>query len=280
MSLRTRILVHARTMPAMSSTIVKLSRMINDPEADIEEVANTLQLDPGVTANVLKLANSAALGLPRKVGSVKEAVVRIGLKQLYHIVVSSSIKPMVDKPLDGYELDEGLYWRHSIAVATASEILATTCRKIEKNAFTGGILHDIGKQIVSRFIQQNNESFYKEEEGDETFDTVEQNLLGIDHSELGATLMERWQFPSSLINAVRFHHQPDLAQEDQVLVDLVHVGDAICSSGGLGIGRDGLQYEISNGAMERLGLIDETMDDVLCKTMEKTEEFEELLKTV
>ncbi len=134
MSIRTRILIQARTIPAMSSTIIKLSRMISDPETDMEEVATALQLDPGVTANVLKLANSAAFGLPRKVGSVKEAVVRLGLKQVYNIVVSSTLKPMVDKPLDGYELDEGIYWRHSIAVATASECIAAKCGIVEKNA--------------------------------------------------------------------------------------------------------------------------------------------------
>ncbi len=280
MSLRTKILINAKAMPAMSSTIVKLGKLVNDPETPMDDIVRALQLDPGITANVLKLANSAALGLPRQVSSISEAVVRIGTKQLYHIALSSSLKPMVDKTLGGYDLEEGFFWRHSIAVASASETIAQLLRKKAGDAFTAGILHDVGKQVISDFIQRNNESFNEIQGADTTFDAIERDILGIDHAELGASVLEKWNFPSPLINATRYHHRPDETTEDQTLVDIVHVANAISSSAGLGIGSDSLQYELYPTAIERLGLIDEQMDKVLCTTVEKTQEFEKLMKSL
>jgi len=280
LSLRTKILINAKAMPAMSSTIVKLGKLVNDPETPMDDIVHALQLDPGITANVLKLANSAALGLPRQVSSIGEAVVRIGTKQLYHIALSSSLKPMVDKTLGGYDLEEGFFWRHSIAVATASETIAQLLRKKPGDAFTAGILHDVGKQVISDFIQRTTELFDKIQDTKITFDAIERDILGIDHAELGASVLEKWDIPSPLVNVARYHHQPDKATEDQMLVDIVHVADVISSSAGLGIGSDSLQYELCPSAIERLGLIDEQMDKVLCTTVEKTQEFEELMKSL
>ncbi len=276
MSLRTKIIINAKAIPTMSSTIVKLSKLVNDPETQMEDVVKALQLDPGITANVLKLANSAALGLPRQVSSVQEAVVRIGMKQLYQIALSSSLKPIVNKQLSGYDLEDGFFWRHSIAVAIAAEHLASKLRKKADDAFTAGILHDVGKQVISEFIQENSELF-EENDGNKTFDSIERDKLGIDHAELGASVLKKWQFPSPLVNVAHYHHRPDETPEDQTLVDVIHVANAICASGGLGIGSDSLQYELSPNAVERLGLVDEAMDEVLCHTMEKTQEFEEMM---
>lgn len=280
MSFRTKILIRSKTLPSIPSTVIKLGRLVNDPEAEMNDIVRAIQLDPGITANVLKFANSAAIGLPRQVSSIKDAVVRIGMKQLYRIILSSSLRPIVDKQLDGYDLEEGFYWRHSIAVATAAETLALLCKKDVGDAFTAGILHDVGKQIISNFIQQNNDSFVEVQDSMETFDKIERDILGIDHAEIGASVLAWWQLPSSLVNATRYHHQPDKAPEDQVLVDIVHVADVISSSAGLGIGSDSLQYELSSNAVQRLGLIDESMDIALCTTIQKTEEFEELLKSI
>ncbi len=201
MSLRTRILINAKAIPTLSSTVVKLGKMLNDPDVQMEDLAKAITLDPGITANVLKLANSAALGLPRQVSSVHEAVVRIGMKQVYQIALSSSLKPIVDNRLDGYDLEDGFYWRHSIAVAIASEKIAVGKRGVG-DAFTAGILHDVGKQVISEFIMRESESF-EEIDMTKTFDEIERELLGIDHSELGASVLEKWQLPTPLINVAR-----------------------------------------------------------------------------
>ncbi len=279
--LRTKILVNSKMMPAMSSTIIKLGGLINDPDAEMDDIVQAIQLDVGITGNLLKLANSAALGMSRQVSSVQEAVVRIGLKQLYQIALSSSLKPIVDKPLSGYDLDEGFFWRHSIAVAIAAEKLGVSfSKKVSRDAFTAGILHDVGKQVITDYIQENNTSFIDKNESEQSFDSTEREILGIDHAELGANVLDNWQFPSPLVNAARYHHRPDEASEDQQLVDLIHVADGISSSGGLGIGSDSMQYELSQKAVERLNLVDEQMDEVLCATLEKTRDFEELMKSI
>lgn len=143
MTLKEKIIENVNSIPSMSSTVLKLGQIIRDPDSCMEDIVNILKLDTGLTADVLRLANSAAFGLPRQVSSVKEAIVRLGMKKLYQLAISSSVRPIVNKSLGGYFLDEGEMWRHSIAVAIVAENIAKKSKKTCGDIFTAGMLHDV-----------------------------------------------------------------------------------------------------------------------------------------
>lgn len=271
------IISQVNMLPSMPTTVVQMGRILSDPETEIEDIVEVVQYDPGFTANVLKLANSAFLGFPRQVGSLKEAVIRIGTHKVYQIAVANTLKPLMNRDIKGYELASGEFWRHSIAVAVAAEEITRMTVKTGADSFTGGLLHDVGKLIVSNYLQENREKFEEKKKNIESFDAAEKELLGVDHAEVGATVLERWNIPEPLIDAVRFHHQPRKAKRNQVTVDQIHVGDAICLSAGIGIGSDELQYQIASDSVERLSLSSEDIQMVMSRTLEKMSDFEKLL---
>ena len=110
-----KIMSNIRSFPSMPATGAKMLTMLQDPEASVDEIEGVLRHDPGLTGNVLKLANSAYLGLPSKVSSVRQAVLLLGMKKLIQLVVASCVSAVMDKPVPGYDLPPSGLWRHSIA---------------------------------------------------------------------------------------------------------------------------------------------------------------------
>ncbi len=278
MTQKQEIINQINTIPSMPLTIVKLGNLLSDPATELEDIAKTIQYDPGFTANVLKLANSAQLGFPKLVGSLKEAVIRIGTHRIFQITVANSLKPLMDKSVPGYNLEDGDFWRHSVAVAVATEKVASMCPKIPADSFTAGLLHDVGKLVMAKFIEQKKNDFKEYDKKNLSFDAKEKKIIGVDHPEVGAVILENWKLPDALVDAVRNHHKPENSTINQVLVDQVHIADAICLSGGLGAGDDGLQYELSSDAVDRLNFNENKMEEVLCDTISEMKKFEKLMK--
>jgi len=142
-----KIMSNVRSFPSMPATGAKMLSMLQDPEASVDEIEGLLRHDPGLTGNVLKLANSAYLGLPSKVSSVRQAVLLLGLKKLLQLVVASCVSAVMDKPVPGYDLPPSGLWRHSIAVSIAAEALVKDKNIDVDDIFTSALLHDVGKAI-------------------------------------------------------------------------------------------------------------------------------------
>ena len=105
----------------MPGAAVELLALIDDPDVSVSQIEDILRKDAGLTANILKLANSAYFGIPCKVGSVRQAVLILGLKRLIQMVIASCVGAIMDKPVPGYDLPPGELWRHAIAVSVAAE---------------------------------------------------------------------------------------------------------------------------------------------------------------
>jgi putative nucleotidyltransferase with HDIG domain len=173
------------------------------------------------------------------------------------MVLCMSVAPMVRKPVKGYDLDAGHLWQHSIAVAICAEKIAAKRRpEAQPHAFTAGLLHDVGKVLLGTFIEVDDQPIKEMVEMDDlTFNEAERMVLGVDHAEVGALLLEKWNLPSSVVSATRWHHEPARLDDDsRDLGDLIHVSDVICLDCGWGLGSDGLQYRLDEDAAARLNL--------------------------
>ena len=142
-----------KAFPSMPGAAVKLLALIDDPEVNVARIEKILRQDAGLTANLLKLANSAYFGIPSKVGSVRQAVLLLGLKRLIQMVIASCVSAIMDKTVPGYDLPPGELWRHSLAVTVAAEGLVKEL-KVEHadEIFTAALLHDIGKLVLGEFV--------------------------------------------------------------------------------------------------------------------------------
>jgi putative nucleotidyltransferase with HDIG domain len=253
---RERILAKTASLPGMPDIVGRLYKKINDPNSSAADIESVIRTDPSLTTNLLRMANSAFFGLPRKVHDIQYAITLLGSKRVFEAATGSSFINIVPKKLLGYEIDARTYWLHSVAVAILTEQLAKDLRIRPPNlAFIAGLLHDIGKLAIGSFLAAESERVNQQlRQRTLTFVNVEREILGTDHTELGAALVERWNLPVEFVWSTRWHHDPNGTpkEADQVLVDLIHVADGLAHEMGYGADIGELQRELVPDAGERL----------------------------
>lgn len=263
-----------KSFPSMPAAALKLLTLLKDENTSNVQIEQILRYEPGLTANILKMTNSAFFGLPKKIGSIRQAVLLIGWKKLIQIVLASCVSAIIDKPVQGYDLSAGDLWRHCVAVSVASELLVKELKlPVPEEMFTAALLHDVGKMVLGRYVKEDIAQIDGEEMQCLSFEQVERSMFGIDHAEIGADILRNWSFPPTMISAVRWHHDPDAAPKPSHLIDVVHVADVLCVMSGIGVGREGLQYRPSPTACERIGLTEEHLEKVASQTLQWANEL-------
>ena len=275
-----QIMASVETFPSMPGVAAQLLTMLDDPATSATEVEEALRFDPGLTANILRLSNSAYFGFAAQVGSVRQAVVLLGAKRLMQVVTATCVNAVMDRPVKGYGLSSGDLWPHSIAVSVAAELLTAELGLPEDpEIFTAALLHDVGKLVLGQYIQDQETGERLENPDRLSFQRVEQRALGTDHAEVGARILKNWAFPDRIVNAVRWHHEPGGADPADAMVDLIHLANVLCLMIGIGVGNEGLQYQPDPEASERLGLSTAHLERVASQTLEWAHEMSERLNS-
>jgi HD-like signal output (HDOD) protein len=245
-------------LPPLPEVATKVINMVNDPDVSFKQVAQEISKNQAITANILKLCNSAYFSKGNEITSIDRAIVTLGLKEVKDIVLLVVAKPVLEKPVIGYDLGQGDLWKQGLAVATMSREIALNKKRkdISDVVFTGGIIHNVGKVVIALYVQQAFMEILKlVQEKSITFHEAEKNVLGFNHQEVGEKILEKWNFPPVLRSIVRFYQDPELAPPaHQIEVSIVHVANAICLMGGIGIGNDGLYHEMKDQAIKKVGL--------------------------
>lgn len=266
MNQRNQIIEMARRIESLPPMAVQLVTMLQDPTVPLDKVSRLIEHEPAITANVLKLANTATFGVRGGIKTIQQALTRIGLRKTAELVMDVVLAPHAGKPVRGYNLAPGALWEHSVAVAIATDLLAEQCHAQPPiEAFTAGLLHDIGKLVLGHFVEVEFEPIGKLafEQG-LSFEQAEREVLGIDHAEVGAVLLDAWGIGGAVRDAVRWHHEPDEApQETRSVVQLVHAAVQIVTSCGVGGGIDGCQYQSSESALQVLDIQPKLVEQVL-----------------
>lgn len=274
------IIAKVESFPSLSGATTKLLSLLDDPNAPVAEIEEILRMDPGLTANVLKLSNSAYFGFPSEIGSVHKAIVLLGAKRLMQLVMTSCVNSVMNKPVPGYGLSTGELWRHSIAVSVAAEGLIKELNVPEADEiFTAALLHDVGKLVLGEFVKDDIKKIEKIASKDVSFEAAEQIALGTDHAEIGAKILESWGLPKEVVSAVRWHHDPDAADETSTLIDIVHMANVLCLMIGIGVGREGLQYRLSPVVTKRLGIKSVHLEKVASHTMDWVSDLTDVYET-
>ncbi|MBT8359028.1 MAG: HDOD domain-containing protein [Desulfobacterales bacterium] len=274
------IIAKVEAFPSLPAGTTKLLSLLDDSNAAVAEIEEILRMDPGLTANVLKLSNSAYFGFPSEIGSVHKAIVLLGAKRLIQLVMASCVNSVMNKAVPGYDLSPGEMWRHSIAVSVAAEGLIQELNATKADEiFTAALLHDVGKLVLGEFVKDDIKKIEKIASKDVSFEVAEQIALGTDHAEIGAQILKSWGLPSQIVNAVRWHHNPDATDESSTLVDIVHVANVLCLMIGIGVGREGLQYRPSPEVTERLGIKSVHLEKVASHTLGWVSDLTDIYET-
>ena len=228
-----KILQKVSTFPSMPKAAIKLRALISKEDVSIAEIERILRQDPGLAANVLRLANSAFFGIPTKVATLKQAVMLLGVQRFSKIAVGACMNKTMDTAVEGYGLSPGGLWLHSIAVSTTAEALAKNMKLAETNDFfTPALLHDIGKLVLGKFVKVEQPKIDSLVAEGVPFVMAEKEVLKTDHAEIGALILSKWSFPEVLINAVRWHHYPEGLEHSNLHPEIVYIANLLCHSSG------------------------------------------------
>lgn len=257
--LKQDILSAVRQTPLLSLNAMRLLELSARADHDLGDIVDVVKCDAALTAKVLRVVNSAAYGLMNPISTIDRAVAYLGERMIISIALGESAGKLLKKPMSGYEAQAGELWRHDLFTAIAAREVARHA-KTEMSidlAYTGGLLHDIGKAIISDFLNGSAQEFIGEIARGELNDYLdgERRLIGLDHAELGLELAKNWKLPPQLQDVIAFHHRPGEApEESRVLVYAVHLGDIIAMMSGCATGSDGMQYSLDQGYQEYFNL--------------------------
>lgn len=270
MKRREEILSKMSEVVAIPSCSPKAAVLLNNPEADSRELARIIEYDPGLTANLLKIVNASYFGRHRPMLTAREAIVRLGTAQVLQFVISTGVAPSFVRKIKGYDLAPNMHLQHSVTVAmAASELGAVLGLDVPDYVFTAGLLSEVGKILLGAYLEVDVRVILDlAMEKGLNFDRAEDEVLGINHAEVGALLLESWRLPSVLVDVVRYHLRPEESPEESLALDLVHIGSALAKMIGVGLGVDGLNYAPSQVVAERLGLTPKILDEVSAGVVE------------
>ncbi len=238
-----------RSVPMLSPSATQLLRLTSQPDHDLQDVIKLVRNDANLTARVLKIVNSAAFALVNTVTSIDRAISYLGERIVVGIAIGDCAGKLFDKELSGYESAGGDLWKHDLRTAIAArEVVTQSGAAIDSElAFTAGLLHDIGKSLISDYLQGSvvdAVEMVSTQEGLDYLD-AEEKLVGFDHACAGYELAKAWQLPDELAEVIRFHHEPARASEEyRPLVYAIHLGDNIAMMGGFGTGSDSMRYKL------------------------------------
>lgn len=217
-------------LPALPEIAREVVEMVENPKTSASKLGRVISADQGLTTKVLKIANSAFYGFPKKIATVDFAIIVLGFDALREIVISISLVSALQKKNET-AFNTQAYWDHSIYSGVIARRLARDLGyRVSGEVFVGALLHDMGISVLHQhFAKEYKAISEKVTEGSMTWLEAEESLLGVTHAEIGAWLAERWNFPPSLVEAIRTHHRPLEAQENPDLVSIIHCADVLAN---------------------------------------------------
>lgn len=264
-------------LPPMPASVVQLSALLHRPEARMDEIERVVARDEALTLAVLKAANSARFGAPGRVFSLRESVIRLGIRRLFRIGVEAQSKAVLGRGAAGWGLERGALWAGALGGAVAAESLSRRVNGADTDlCYVGALLRDIGKLALEEALGAGyvDRILARMTEG-ASFSETEREAYGFDHAEIGALLVEAWGLPARVASIVRRHHHPpaDDASADPA-IDVVHAADAVAHWAGLGIGDDGLQERLDRRVRESLRLDRIVIEQEIARTWSTVVELE------
>jgi len=249
---------------SLPGVYLRLSEVVSDPRSSAADVGRIIAEDPGLTARLLKLVNSAMYGFPSRIETVSHAISIVGTAQLQDLALATSVvRLFASMPANVVSMES--FWRHSVACGVAARALASRRREANvERYFVAGLLHDIGRPIMYLKVpDQSRAALEAALEARRPLFEAEQKVFGFDHAHVGHALLELWKLPPSLREAVLHHHYPARATRFPVEAAVVHIADLVVNGLELGSSGETLVPPLAARAWEALGLAPSMVADVV-----------------
>ncbi len=258
------------TIPTIPSVLQQLSTIIENPKISLNEISHFVSKDPALTTKILQMVNSALYGFPGRISSVNHAVMLLGLNVVKGLLLSVSVFEIMNKTMIGLR-------EHSIGCAIGSKVLAQKKGlKEPEEVFVAGLLHDVGKVILTLIYPDDYDKAQKQAEaaGISIYD-AERSQFSETHAAVAGWLSEKWHFPKKLCECTANHHRPQVSVLAPLEASIVHTADVLIKARGIGFSGDAIVPELNPKAFELLALTEEDLRDVLKEIEDSVEQAEE-----
>jgi len=252
------IIARVKDLPVVSETARKLTMQLNQPDLHRDELVETVRCDNVLTAKLLRVCNSAGCGVREPVVSVDQALLILGDNAIFRMVCAIGFGAALGLRASGHDTEASDLWTHSLSTGIGSEYLAEVESYgdfLPSAAFTAGLLHDIGKTVINKVLTPKARADIRAKISSELLPpfAAEKAVLGTDHSEVGACLLQRWSLPESIVEAVANHHSPVTRPAIQ-LSAVVYLANCAALFSGAAPGWEARLAQANNTSAEALGM--------------------------
>ncbi len=266
------VCARALSLPCSPTLLPRLAEQLQRPDADLDELAALIGLDPVLASATLRMANSVCFAADAPVDSVGQAVMRLGVREIYRLAALSLASRWMAIEVDGYRWEAGDFCRASLVKALAAEALAAETRLAEPSlAYTCGLVHEIGKLAIAFSCAADFSAIRTRRAAQGgTWLQAETEVLGFNHPMVSARLLREWRFPASCV-AVAEHNPPDatLPSEFSPIAALMHAANHLAAALGAGQGEDAYLYRLDSALLEAHGLGADLLERTLPRVLER-----------
>lgn len=265
-----------RELPTLPAVLGKILAAAADPDSSAIDLGRLIAADQSLSATLLKLVNSSYYGFYRQIKTVTQAIVVLGFLEVRNLTLTATAFQAFDSFPSKYDRQQ--LWRHSLAVALASDRLAKLLERNPEGCFESGLLHDIGKVVLDwLYPEEFRNAVAEADQRSIAIAEAEQMVFGMNHAAVGGLLGEYWNLPETVVETIRYHHSPADATSDPEQVYIIAAANAIAYRAGLGETSSGTAPVLTRDLMDRLGLTDEICDDVVADLNENAVKIDEMV---
>jgi putative nucleotidyltransferase with HDIG domain len=249
---KNKLLAKIDSLPTIPSLVPSILEIADDPSKGAEDIVKLLINDQKVTANCMRLCNSAYFSRKHKVNNLKDASIAIGIKNLLKIVLTCASSQVMDTSKLGYGFRPNELWKHSVTTAIISQLVIKLVHKSKDyTLFASGLMHDVGKIILDKELEKKSDKVIELQLSGLSMIDIERELTGTTHPAIGAALLTAWSFPESIVSAAAEHHRA-VFDGSNIIPSIIRVSNIIthmCNNS-----HDGIRQSIDKQILGKLGM--------------------------
>ena len=270
-----KLVASIKDLVTLPDVAMRIARMVNDPNSSAADIGREVSKDPALTARLLRIANSPALGQNGKIATISRAITLLGVRQVRDLTVGLTAVRTFDGI--GNELvTMASFWRHSVLCAVAATQIAERRKgSRDDSPFIAGLLHDIGQLVLySRAPELARRALLMsvDDPDDLGLYVCEREVMGFDHAAVGVALARNWGLPLALQECIEFHHEPERAPSHPLEAATIHVANSVAVLAEIGSGDLTDAPRISDAALRATKLDAASLAEIIGKTRESAED--------
>lgn len=219
-------ILNLKNLPSIPAIMFEIAKLLDSPRTSAAELGRLISKDQALVAKILTVANSPLYGLPRRVATIEFAIVILGFDHIKNIIIALSMMEAFKNKSD-VNWNRKAYWLHSFVTASAAKRIADDLGYLKSGeAFTAGLLHDLGISVIQRFFNKEFQEICSLVKAQQMrYLSAEEIVMGLNHQDIGLILCEKWNLPQTLSDSIANHHSPSKTESNKELASIVHLAD-------------------------------------------------------